>query len=385
MKWVKLRDVAHLSREAINPEKIQPQTKYVGLEHIDSEGDMQPEYVSEGDLASMKYAFQPHHILYGKLRPYLKKIGIPGFSGICSTDIIPIEVDARYIHNKYLSHFLRIDRMIAQAVKDCAGANLPRLSPQKLLDFLIPLPPLAEQARIAAVLDAADQLRRADRALLSKYDALTQAVFYEMFGDPVKNEKGWEVKKLGEVADKITDGEHQTPKRSGSGYMLLSARNIKNSLIDLNAGVDYVPEEEFKRIIRRCNPETGDILISCSGTIGRVCRVRITEPFVLVRSVALVKPDKKLIESPYLESLLQTNFMQTVMVRESKSSSQANLFTGPITKLPIMLPPLALQQAFAARVQAIESQKALAAEALERSEALMGSLMAEVFGSSKPS
>ena len=82
----------------------------------------------------------------------------------------------------------------------------------------------------------------------------------------------WKVSTLGESSKRITDGEHATPKRSSSGYYLLSARNILNGRIDLS-DVDYVGTDEYRRIRQRCNPEPGDVLISCSGTVGRVAVV----------------------------------------------------------------------------------------------------------------
>ena len=81
--------------------------------------------------------------------------------------------------------------------------------------------------------------------------------------------KGWKWVKLSEIASKITDGEHITPRRTSDGYLLLSARNIQNGYLSLS-DVDHIPTDEYERIIKRCNPEHGDILISCSGSIGRV-------------------------------------------------------------------------------------------------------------------
>src|SRR5690606_9430785 len=87
-------------------------------------------------------------------------------------------------------NFLKLDK----------STTLPSLTKSDLLEIEIPLPPLPIQEKIAAILDKADALRRKDQELLKKYDELAQAIFIDMFGDPVKNEKGWEVKRLGEVA-----------------------------------------------------------------------------------------------------------------------------------------------------------------------------------------
>src|SRR6516225_8308651 len=86
-----LGEVAEIERASVSPQNIESGTEYVGLEHLDGEGSiLAVRTVNDGDLASNKFAFGPKHILYGKLRPYLRKIVRPDFNGVCSTDILPI-------------------------------------------------------------------------------------------------------------------------------------------------------------------------------------------------------------------------------------------------------------------------------------------------------
>lgn len=176
---------------------------------------------------------------------------------------------------------------------------------------------------------------------------------------------GWEWVRLGDVASKITDGEHATPKRTESGFYLLSARNIKNNEIKLN-DVDYVGEEEFIRIRKRCNPEIGDILISCSGSVGRVAVVDRNDSYVMVRSVALVKPI--IIISKLLMYILESPILQDIIRDRSKSTAQANLFLGSIKTLEIPLPPLPEQQEIVARIEALLKAEEDAKELLNMEE-----------------
>ena len=92
----------------------------------------------------------------------------------------------------------------------------------------------------------------------------------------------WEVRNLSGVSRKITDGDHVTPIRTSQGYYLLSARNVLNGRIDVS-DVDYVGLAEYQRMKQRCGPEAGDILISCSGTIGRIAVVPVGFKCVLVK------------------------------------------------------------------------------------------------------
>ena len=139
----------------------------------------------------------------------------------------------------------------------------------------------------------------------------------DYFGDPVlrtiapspRCPLGWVRCLADEISIKITDGEHVTPQRSSTGHFLLSARNVKDTGIDLRV-VDYVPKDEFERIRRRCDPNKGDILISCSGSVGRIALVDKDKEYVMVRSVALLKPFQSLLSSEYLVYLFRSPFVQ---------------------------------------------------------------------------
>lgn len=187
----RLGDIAEIERDAIEPRDIKDGTPYVGLENIQSGGVLvNVRAVDAGELASNKFQFSRRHVLFGKLRPYLAKIARPDFEGICSTDILPVLPGPKLDRN-YLSHFLLTPRMVSIASSLATGANLPRLSPTALAELPVPLPPVSEQRRIAAILDKADALRAKRRAALAQFASLSQAIFLDMFGDPVPNERGW--------------------------------------------------------------------------------------------------------------------------------------------------------------------------------------------------
>ena len=268
-----LHDIADIERAGVRPEDIRAGTLFVGLEHIEAGGRiLGVEAVKPGDIASTKFRFDEGHVLYGKLRPYLSKIALPDFAGICSTDILPIRPGPDLDRN-YFAHFLRQPEMVMYAASRASGANLPRLSPTVLGTFPIPLPPLAEQQWIAGILDAADALRAKRRESIALLDGLTQSIFLDMFGDPLANPRDWPTATVGDIAERVTDGEHKTPRRSEEGVPLLSARNVRDGWIDFQ-NTDFVDEEEYANLSRRIEPMPGDVLISCSGTIGRVAQVR---------------------------------------------------------------------------------------------------------------
>ncbi|WP_197094768.1 restriction endonuclease subunit S [Erwinia sorbitola] len=156
---------------------------------------------------------------------------------------------------------------------------------------------------------------------------------------PFELPEGWEWVQVQDICSKITDGEHSTPQRSESGHYLLSARNVTNDGISLR-DVDYVPTEVFNKIRGRCDPSIGDILISCSGSIGRIAMVDKNDAYSMVRSAAMIRPVNGQLNLHYLMSSLQSPFLQTQMVKRSKKSAQANLFLGAISCLVLPLPPV---------------------------------------------
>ena len=280
----------------------------------------------------------------------------------------------------YLSFYFRskIYRGIISSI--VTGANINNIRNDDLNNLEIPLPDLEIQQEIANVLEQADKARQQRKAANALTDQFLQSSFLSLFGDPVKNERGWEVKKLDTLCTKITDGEHATPIREDSGIKLLSARNVKNGYIDLDAGLDYIGQAEYDRINKRCNPEFDDVLLSCSGTVGRVSTVNITEPFSLVRSVALIKPKKNLIVPKYLEFFLRSEYGQYQIDVRANKSSQANIFTGPIKELDIVVPPLSLQQQFAGIVAQAEQLRQKQRESERELENLFQGLLQKYFG-----
>ncbi|HIA3419800.1 TPA: restriction endonuclease subunit S [Escherichia coli] len=192
----------------------------------------------------------------------------------------------------------------------------------------------------------------------------------------------WLYINLQSVSTKITDGEHKTPKRETAGKFLLSARNIQDGYIKL-ADVDYVGDAEFQKLRNRCDPDYGDILISCSGSIGRVCLVDENSKYVMVRSVALVKLMQDFVINKYMMFLLQSPLLQKEIEENSKSTAQSNLFLGPIKNLGIPLPPVSEQAEIVRRVEQLfayaDTIEKQVNNALARVNNLTQSILAKAF------
>jgi type I restriction enzyme, S subunit len=329
--------------------------------------------------------FQDDDVLFAKITPCMENgkcsiaKNLKNNIGFGSTEFHVLRT-SHLVIPEWIFYYLRQEKIRQKAERNMTGsAGQKRVPTRFLADLRIPLPPLEEQKRIAQIVGKCDLLRRTRRYTQQLSDTYLQSVFLEMFGDPLSNPYGWSQLTVEDISTKITDGEHATPERTTEGIKLLSARNIQNGYIDFNTGLDYIPDYEYQRIRKRCNPETGDILMSCSGSIGRVTTVELNEPFSMVRSVALIKPLRKKIKSKYLEHWLRSNFSQQLINKTAHQSSQANIFTGQIKELPVLLPPMQLQEKFAQIVQRFERLRAQQRESDRQAEHLFQSILHRAF------
>jgi type I restriction enzyme S subunit len=337
-----------------------------------------PFYTSSNVLTKSidEYLFEDESLIFGT--GGLASIHFCNVKFAVSTDCFVTQPkNVKAVFSKYVYYYLSGNLHILE--NGFKGAGLKHISKDYLANIQIPLPPLPTQQKIASILDAADNLRQKDKALLAKYDELTQSLFLDMFGDVKINPFGFPKTILNHVCNKITDGEHGTVERKINGKLYLMARNIRENYIDLS-DVSFISDEDHQRIYKRCKAEKGDVLIVCVGaTIGRLCIMPEMEAFSLARSVALLKPKKEKVESHFLYSVLNTKYIQDVIKRSGNSSAQAGLYTGKIKEIEIYLPPIKLQTQFAERVAIIEQQKAIAQASLEKSEELFNSLLQKAF------
>ena len=278
----------------------------------------------------------------------------------------------------YLYHFLNSNIFENDAIRNSAGAAQLNLSANWLLDYEIPLPDLKSQQKIAEILDIADQLRQYNKQLIAKYDALIQSLFLEMFGDPVRNEKGWEMKKLSIICEKITDGTHQSPKFIKSGIHFLLVSNIIKNKIDFTTK-KFISEEDFNILNSRTPIEIGNILYTSVGSYGNPAIIETETKFAFQRHIAFLKPKHSKINFRFLFEILKTDSFKREVDKKVKGAAQKTLNLIELKNFEIPVPPLSLQNQFAERVQMIETQKEQAQEALAKSEDLFQGLLQRAF------
>jgi type I restriction enzyme S subunit len=375
---VALEEVATIERTGVDPTLLNEETPYIGLEHIEAGGrllDVKP--VSNGELKSTKFAFGPDHILYGKLRPYLAKIALPEFEGICSTDILPI-LPGRRINRNYLCQFLRQPRMIDYAASRAEGANLPRLSPKALAKFEIPLPPLAEQKRIAAILDKADQLRQKRRQAIALLDSLTQSIFLEMFGDPVSNPSNLPLIEFGSLIVRgPTNGLYKPASAYGIGTKILRINNFYDGAV---TEIDQLRRLQISAKERETyGLAENEIVINRVNSreyLGKSALIpNLDEPVVFESNMMRLAVNEDLIDPKYCIDILQSGAIKRQIAQKAKDAvNQSSINQTDVKTLIIMLPPIAKQKQYAKIASACANRRQALNNSLTHSDRLFASL-----------
>lgn len=278
------------------------------------------------------------------------------------------------IYNKYLFYFLRLKKEYLNSLG--RGATFKEISKSIVESISIPLPPKSTQLAIVSELDKINELIRLKKEQLKDSDNLAQSLFYEMFGDPVENEKGWEVKKLNNICD-VRDGTHDSPKYlQNSEYILITSKNIVNGSIDFE-NVNYISEEDYIKINKRSKVDNGDIIMPMIGTIGNpiIAHIDGTHKFC-IKNVALIKfLADSTVNNMFIVNLMRCSSFSSYLLNQNKGGTQKFVALGAIRKLPIPLPPLPLQHLFAQRIEQIEHQKSEVQKAITDLETLLASRM----------
>lgn len=187
-RWVRLGEVCVEDRKIVEPNSNLAQTlPYLSLEHIESNSGRILKHPNEpvGDEGkSTTFAFDSRHVLYGKLRPYLNKVALPDFAGRCTTEIIPL-LPTEQVDREFLCWLLRRPETVEAAMREKTGSRMPRANMRELMKIHVPLPPLSEQKRIAAILREqmaqVDRLRKALEEQLDTINKLPAALLREAF------------------------------------------------------------------------------------------------------------------------------------------------------------------------------------------------------------
>ncbi len=282
------------------------------------------------------------------------------------------------VSTQYLYLFFQL--YVETLRKNSIGGVIKYIKLGDITEANIPVPPLPTQSRIVSELDLLQSIIDKQKAQLKELDNLAQAIFYDMFGDPVENEKGWEVKSLNDVCD-VRDGTHDSPKYiDGGDYILITSKNIVDGKIDYS-NINYITKEDYDAINKRSKVDDGDIIMAMIGTIGKPIIVKMQEYKFCIKNVALIKFYKEsTVSNIYIKALLSSSTFSQHIISKNQGGTQKFVALGTIRKLSIPIPPLSLQQSFAQKVESIERQKELINQSIREAQTLFDSRMEYYFG-----
>lgn len=348
-----------------NPVRDAPENQldYIDLSAVDNTSKSVTDWQSMAGREAPSRARQrvkAGDILVSTVRPNLNGVarvpanldGATASTGFCVLRPKTVKLDA-----SYLFHWVRSSAFVDDMVRKATGASYPAVSDKIIGQSEIPLPPLDEQKRIAAILDQADELRRKRQRALDRLNQLGQAIFHEMFGDSTSNPKGWKEDSLGSIVrkgDKINYGVVQPGDDVEDGVPLIRVGDLLKPFIDPSKTKRISTEVEAN--YKRSRLAGDEILIGCVGSIGTVALAHAgLKGANIARAVARVPVNSELAEREFVAEMIRSPLVQRYFAAETRTVAQPTLNISLIVSAPIFVPPLQLQKEFVARISALRS------------------------------
>ena len=374
MKEQRLGDVAKVVRGVTYPRGVSSDTATQGTVPILRAGNIQDELLLDQGLV-----FVPS--TYVAATQFVKKNDILMCTSSGSSEIVGKSAIARddwpgsfgafnvgiragrEVVPSFVHHYLR-SPVFRAWTRRSSGANIKNIRKSELEALPIPLPPLDVQKKIAAVLDKADELRRLRRQAIAKLVDLAQSIFLEMFGDPVTNPKGWEVRSIGTLlqnADLLVhkDGNHGSnyPRSSdfaAKGVPFLTAKSIDDCGSILDSEVPRLRQEKASTIAFGWL-ELGDVLLAHNASVGKVGYYDGRYDSALIgTSLTAFRPSGTNLRSDYLFGALRSAGFQAQLAANMGQTTRNQVPITAQRDLSILMPPVALQESYARRLQHLQ-------------------------------
>ena len=324
---------------------------------------------------SMK-SFPAGTVLLSSRAP-IGKVAIAGVEMYCNQGFKNL-ICSEAIYNRYLYHYLKSKTDYLNSLG--RGATFKEISKNIVESIEIPLPPINEQRKIAAVLDKVSDLIAKRRQQLDKLDELVKFRFVEMFGDPIINSMHWMEELIGDscFVTKLAGFEYTQYIHYGDSgdVVMVKAQNVKNGKLN-RKDLSYI-SNEVSNSLPRSQLAAGDVVMTYVGAnIGDVAVIDDEYKYHLAPNVAKIRPDAEKYNSVYFMYMLM--FLNSYVVGNSADTAKAALGMERIRKLKIFTPPIGLQEQFAAFVAQVDKSKFAIQKSLQKLKMLKSALMQEYF------
>jgi type I restriction enzyme S subunit len=348
-----------------------------------------PEVRPFGEVSKGFPIFAEKDVLFAKITPCMEngKAAIARHlengTGAGSTEFFVLRPTSRIL-SEYIFHFIRRTSFRATCKANFTGSAGQQRVPKSFLEKVaIPLPPLDEQRRIVGLLDRAAEIRRRADAARAKARAIIPALFLDTFGDPTTNPKGWPVRPLAEISE-IGSGLTKGRKLNGTPTEptpYLRVANVQADRLDLSEikMIDATADDR-----QRCKLAVGDLLMTEGGDMDKLGRCAIWRGEVDLclhqNHVFRVRMGTSVI-ADYARAFMQSDVARCYFLRVAKRTTGiASINKTQLGQLPVWVPPLPLQTAFAEQAHRLESFARHLDAAAAKAEAMAAGLSAEVFG-----
>ncbi|MFO0726463.1 MAG: restriction endonuclease subunit S [Myxococcota bacterium] len=284
------------------------------------------------------------------------------------------------VNRDFFYYMLGSPFVYAEFERLAAGAVVKNLNSELVRGVRVPLPPLAEQRRIADILDKADAIRRKRKEAIALTEELLRSAFLEMFGDPVTNPKGWPTRSVGELCELIVDCVNRTAPITSQAtpYKMIRTTNVKAGKVLLD-DVQFVERETFDTWNRRCVPRRNDVLLTREAPVGEAGLLRSDDKVFLGQRLMLYRTNSALLLPEYLVQSFLGPHLQAQFDTHGSGSTVKHLPLRVCRAFAVRLPPIALQQRYAAFARGVHETTCDTNVALDSAEELFKSLVARAF------
>ena len=360
MKKIKLGDLCVPSAGQLKKDSDEL-IDYIDISSVDNETKKVTGYQTllfEEAPSRARKTVKKGSILVSTVRPNLNAVAMleedtPNIS-VASTGFCVLD-SKENVDNRFILNFCKSKTFINAMVAQATGASYPAVSDKIVRAALVPDYTYEEQCNISEVLDKVSNVIEKRKAELCSLDDLIKARFVEMFGDMTLARNDWEKLLLCDVCD-VRDGTHDSPKYFTQGYPLITSKNVSGGKIDFS-DCNLICEEDYNKINQRSKVDVGDILMPMIGTVGKPVIVDSQKKFA-IKNVALIKfRENSAVVNSFIKVLLESDYFDREVINKVRGGTQKFISLGDIRKLNICLPPIKLQNQFAAFVNEIDKSK----------------------------
>lgn len=305
------------------------------------------------------------------------------YDAITAVDVTIVRTEIEKVDSKFLCYFFNTDIAKKQVEKVAFGTTRKRISRKNLENLIIPLPPLPIQHQIVAILEQAEAVKRQRQEADALTGALLQSVFYELFGDPVENEKGWKSRKLKDISE-VVSGVTKGRKLNGKPTVFvpyLRVANVQDGFLDL---IDIKDIEVLDSDIEKFQLKKGDVILTEGGDRDKLGRGHVWNeeiPLCIHQNhIFRVRLNVNLLNPEFFSFLIGSAYGKKYFAKSAKQTTGiASINSTQLKNFPALLPPLALQHQFARVVRDVERIRKRQVASGNEIEGLCEGLMARAF------